>query len=177
MCTLEGITVTAPPAEREKQVECGPDDPSCLGTGGSRWYNSGGEWAGSGDYGGWTSGGDTDGDGDHADEGPIAFAVCVAAALGVDGWLAIGGTAFAAYELWGARVDVQNAYVRYVACDNETPSHSWDYHTSELYRSLWQNAKGSEDSLWRGLAASGIVSTAMIAKAVLKCIPAAAAPV
>lgn len=176
MCTIEGITVTAPPTEREKQVECAPDDPSCSGTGGTRWSGSGGEWGGSGDYGGWTSGGDTDDDGDHADEGPIAFAVCVAAALGVDGWLAIGGTALAAYELWSARVDVQNAYDAYQGYQN-TPSGSWDPNTSDLYRVLWQNAKSSEDSLWRGLAASGIVSAAMIGKAIIKCIPATAAPV
>lgn len=176
MCTIEGITVTAPPSEQEKQVECAPDDTSCNGTGGTTWFNSGGDFAGGGDYGGWTSDGDTDGDGDHADEGPVAFAVCVAAALGVDGWLAIGGTALAAYELWGARVDVQNAYDAYQAYQN-TPSGSWDPATSDLYRVLWQNAKGSEDSLWRALGASGIVSAAVIGKAVLKCIPATAAPV
>jgi hypothetical protein len=176
-CSIEGITVTAPPSGSEKQIECGPDDSSCNGTGGTRWSNSGGDWTGGGDNGGWTSGGDTDADDDYVDEGPIAFAICVAAALGADGWASLGLTAFAAYELWGARVDVQNTYAMSKRYDEETDPSQWDVHTSHLYYTLWQNAKSSENSLWGALAGAGTISAIAIGKAVAKCIPAAAAPV
>jgi hypothetical protein len=52
-CTLDGIVVTAPPREAEKQVDCGATDPYCSGsgTGGDGGWSEGG--GGGGDTGGY----------------------------------------------------------------------------------------------------------------------------
>jgi hypothetical protein len=175
-CTIEGITVTAPPQERDAQLTCGPEDVNCNGGAnpGYSWDFSGGEYAGGGDYGGWVTDGDTDNDGDHLDEGPIAFTICVVGALGPNGWGALGMTALASYEFWGARTDVQNAYEDY---QDYQLSPNWNYETDQLYRRLWDNAKSTENQIWRGMVASGGWTLYELAKAVRICIPAGAAPV
>jgi hypothetical protein len=168
-CTVEGITVTAPrnepPAEDHQTNDCTMYGECPY----SDWYYSGGTYGG----GGWSPNGDTDGDGDLLDEGPITFAACVAANLGVTGWLALGTSAFSAWELWGAHVDVRNtekAYLAYKEFGEEelllgrTGSQTtYSYAHEELLKAMYDDAIGDRHSLGITLGLSlGVTAEALI---------------
>ncbi len=170
-CTIEGITVTAPPSE---EIDYNFD---CTMGCDNGWWNGGGSYTGNTEFGGWVGGGDADGDGDYADEGPITFAVCVAARLGVGGWGAIGGTALAAFELWGTYSEVRAAKAKMDAYDAGFPSDpNWNNTTSDLYEQQYNDKVSAQESLWRALGLGAGIASAEFARAVGQCIPAAAAP-
>jgi hypothetical protein len=177
LCVLDGITVTVPPSQPndEDYETVDPWNSPYVD-----WWNGGGTYTGVGSYGGWTSGGDTDGDGDYADEGPITFAICVAANLGPDGWAAISGSAVIAWQLWGARADVRNAHADYkryndlAAIDNS----GWDPAIEGLYWLRYTDAMDQEKMLWAELTVAGTYSAVRLGEAVAACsIAAAAGPV
>ena len=180
-CTVEGITVTAPPQQQQTQLTCDVNDPTCAGgaSPGYRWDFSGGEYVGGGDYDGWVSNGDTDNDGDQLDEGPIAFTICVAARLGPGGWGAIVTSGISAWQLWGAHVDVRNTYQQW---DEYERTYSQDGHGGNydsgiagLYRARYEDAVEERDNLTLLVATSAGFAAWEVAKAVGTCLPAGAA--
>lgn len=183
MCTLEGITVTAPErtSQNRSAYQLVGDDPEDTGTPYDGWDYSGGTFIGGETEETWVSDGDTDGDGDYLDEGPIAFGMCVAGRLGPGGWGAIGGTALAAWELWGAYTDSRNALNEWQEYDRlysqEGYATGWTQSTSDLYQKRYQDAESSKESLLKALAIGSGVAAWEIGKAAIACAPAAAAPV
>jgi hypothetical protein len=179
-CPLEPIFVKPPPVQPVTNPDdvCtrypGECDDNDGGDGGDDWENDGGSGDGGGDG---PLDGDADGDGDTLDDGPLAFAVCVAAGIGVDGWVSMGGAAYAGYKLFDARSDVRARYSEYMSY---TASHTWreDYSLTEsdlLYRNFL-SAKDNEEALWVMLASTGGVAAGKIGAAVIKCAPLLAAP-
>jgi len=169
-CSLEGLTVVAPPP-----VYCPRG--SCWERGtGSEGYGSGG----GGSAGGWIEPPtecnveDLDCDGDTADEGPVAFAACVAVKLGPGGWAAVIGTGLGAYQLLQARLSVRQTYhdwQRYYS------SPTWNYATDLLYQTAYENAVSQESLLWAATGAAAGIAAWEIGKAAVACAPTWAAPV
>jgi hypothetical protein len=140
---------------------CGPT--SGLGGGGGG--------GGTGTPGGSGSGlpGDADGDGDTLDQGPLAFAGCMAIKLGAGGWSAIGGTAFSAYQVWAARSSTAEAERRYLGYNLRAGMPDYSHDMDLLYWRMWMDAKDAETMMYNQLAAAGTWAAAELLEAAIKC--------
>lgn len=119
--------------------------------------------------------GDVDGDGDSLDDGPAAFALCVATKLGVGGWAAIGGTAFSAWQLWDAKSATRTAEARYNAYA-ALRGEEMNLDILNVYFQAWQDAKSAETAMYVAIALSGTVAASELAKATAACSLVAALP-
>ena len=174
VCPVDPIIVIAPPRDRTKEVQCPVMDPSCGSSGGDEGWGDG-SWGGGGGDGSLE--GDDDGDGDTLDDGPAAFGVCVAVGFGVDGWFAIGGSAYAGYRLFDARADVRARYTEYRAYNTSHAVNSeWSQAVNDLYYQNYQSALTAEEALWAALATTGGMAAWKIGAAVTKCAPLLGAP-
>ncbi len=163
-CPLDPLVVVAPPQEEDPLPPCD----AC------NYYPGGnGDGGGSGE----SLPGDTDGDEDTLDEGPGAFAACVAVGIGIDGWIAIGGSAYAGLKLFDARSAVRSRYHEYRSYAESSGWHG-GYSATELsllYRN-YLDAIAAEEAMWVMLATSGGVAAGKIGNAVKTCAPLLAAP-
>jgi hypothetical protein len=101
----------------------------------------------------------------------------VALGIGVEGWFAIGGSAYAGYQLFDARSEVR---ARYTAFYNYNVSHQtredWSFEVNGLLRKSYEDAQSAEQGLWAMLASTGGIAAWRIGTAVTKCAPLLAAP-
>ncbi|MBB4635910.1 hypothetical protein [Longimicrobium terrae] len=118
--------------------------------------------------------GDADNDGDTLDDGPGAFALCVAGKLGVGGWAAIGGSAFSAYQVWDARSSTRQAETRY---NDYAMLAGHDPAVAHIYYVMWQDAKDSEAMMWKALGVTSGIAAAELVKAAAACSATALIPI
>jgi hypothetical protein len=165
-CTLTGWTrnehgfCEPPPAPTADPTDTGSEDPDGSGP--------------AGENGGDPLSGDDDGDGDTLDDGPGAFALCVAGALGADGWASLGMSALAAFEVYSARKDVRN---KHAAWEDYKLDPDWSRGVEALHKAAYDDAVSAEGAMWRALTASGVVSAFALGKAAVACGPTLGAPV
>lgn len=169
MCLLEPIYVLPPPSD------CGT--PGCpghvdegnngtlIGPGGSGFPSP--------------LPGDEDEDDDTLDDGPGAFAFCVAVKLGVSGWSSIGGTVVSAYAAWDARRNSRETYNRWAAYRRDVNAGftNFDTYVNDLYYQAWKDAEHQEKLLYGATAAAAIWASAELLAAAVACAPYAAAPI
>ena len=117
---------------------------------------------------------DLDCNGDTANEGPLAFATCVAIKLGPSGWGALVGTGLGTYQLLQARLSVRQAYHDRQEYYN---SPTWNYATDLLYQTAYENAISQESMLWAATGAAAGIAAWELGKGARACAPTWAAPV
>jgi hypothetical protein len=108
---------------------------------------------------------------------PPVFVVCVAAALGPEGWISIGGTAAAGWALWQGANDLAEAKARYEDYLTISGYPAWDANVAELYRLRYEDAQSTQRALWIALAGGSATTSYLLYKAVKLCTPTLAIPV
>lgn len=166
-CEVDGVTINA----------CigGGDWPDCNGIMKPEDIPQCATFGECGDDGGWDPSAGPDSSGGPG--GFAAFVVCVAAALGPEGWTALGGTALAGYALWKGANDVAAAKAKYEEYRTIYGYPTWDANVEELYRLRYEDAQSAQTLLWATLAAGSGASAWFLGKAVHTCAPALAVPV
>lgn len=116
---------------------------------------------------------DSNCDGDSADDGPIAFGLCMAAAMGPGGWGAVIVTGIGAWELMQTRLAVRSAHREW---KEYWESSTWNSDVDHLLRMRYEDAKDTETKLWIGTGAAAGIAAWEIGRAAISCAPTSLAP-
>lgn len=143
---------------------CGPP---VVGGGGGGGGGTGTGGTGSGLY------GDADGDGDTLDEGPTAFAGCVARGIGLTGASALVAAGWSAYEAWDRRQDTREAHSRWFLYHQrwDIPGAAFDPELDKLHYQLWKEAESEEQKGYALLAGTTTIAAYKVGAAVALCAP------
>jgi hypothetical protein len=183
-CVINGTTcVLGPlggpvssPTDIDVIDPCDYDPYACNpSSGGGGGEGGGGGGGGAGPGGGQP--GDVDGDNDTLDDGPGAFAICVAANLGGDGWAALVTAGWSVYEAYNLRQSTRTAYDRwsaYIRDYGQLPN--YDPALAHLLKGLYEDAQGAENMAYAKATGSSLYLAGKLGIAVATCAPLAPAP-
>jgi hypothetical protein len=177
-CLLETVTVTAQPEEEEEVDLCAYDATACD----NGFYTGGGEggggWTPSGPTGPECMAGDVDCDGTTEDEGPGAFAICMAKELGYSGAAALIAAGFNAYLAYDARQDARRARWRWKMYNLtwDIPDSGWNEQQDRWLREAAEEAEETELQTYALMVGTGTTAFYKVAAASAKCLPAALLP-